>query len=260
MVASLNTMNSYRPLSTNNSHCLPHRRSSIAPRSSRTHVRVAAVVRESLTAPADVPDGPSTSGSDSTQLTGKTARFTARKHQVSTVTEQQRALAEYMALPASQYSVLDARKIERLDDSTFRCYVGKLAFFGFSVEPVITVSVVVEDKGCTIKLLSAKLQGSRMIEDVNNKFTAQMTNVVRWSTTADPAIKEISSDTSIEVAVQVPAWAGLIPTPSMEAAGSKVMQTTLNLMVPRFLEQLSKDYQLWAAGDDSRKPVGDGSL
>ena len=29
--------------------------------------------------------------------------------------------AEYMTLPASQYSVLDAKRIERIDDDTFRC-------------------------------------------------------------------------------------------------------------------------------------------
>lgn len=193
-------------------------------------------------------------------LEGKLARFAASKHLVKPVKEVQRPLADYMALPASQYSVLDARKIERIDDNTFRCYVGKLAFLGFSVEPVITVSVVVEERGCTIKLLSAKLQGSSMVEDVNSRFTAQMTNVVRWSPTEDPALKQISSDTTIEVVVQVPGWAGLIPVPSMEATGSRVMQTTLNLMVPRFLEQLNKDYQLWASGDESRRPLEDGAL
>jgi hypothetical protein len=59
-----------------------------------------------------------------------------------------------MALPASQYSVLDAQKIERLDDDSFRCYVGGLKFFGLRVEPVLTVSVFVGIKGPTVKLLS----------------------------------------------------------------------------------------------------------
>lgn len=59
-----------------------------------------------------------------------------------------------MALPASQYSVLDAQKIERLDDNTFRCYVGGLKFFGVRVEPVLTVSVIVGEKGPTVKLLT----------------------------------------------------------------------------------------------------------
>lgn len=76
------------------------------------------------------PEQPSTSGSSSSlqhhhhhqpqQLQGKVARFAAQKHAAKPVQEVQRALAEYMALPASQYSVLDARKIERLDDTTFR--------------------------------------------------------------------------------------------------------------------------------------------
>lgn len=65
-------------------------------------------------------------------------------------------------------------QIERVDDSTFRCFVGQLAFLGFSVEPVITVSVSVQERGCTIRLLSCELQGSKMVEDVNDKFTAQV--------------------------------------------------------------------------------------
>lgn len=40
----------------------------------------------------------------------------------------------------------------------------------------------------------------------------------------------------------------------------QVMQKVLNTMVPRFLAQLRADYVLWAAGDDSRKPVGTGEL
>lgn len=224
-----------------------------------THARIAALARETTTAAVSTADGPNT-GVIGHELAGNVARFRAHKLQLKAVKEQQRALADYMALPASQYSVLDARKIERIDESTFRCYVGNLGFFGFSVEPVITVSVTVEEQGCTIKLLSAKLQGSNTIEELNKKFTANMTNVVRWNPTEDAAVKEISSDTTIEVAVQVPYWAQLLPTSSVEAAGSRVMQTTLNLMVPRFLEQMTKDYKLWAAGDESRKPVGEGVL
>ena len=35
------------------------------------------------------------------------------------IVEREKPLQEYMSLPASQYSVLDARKIERVDDTTF---------------------------------------------------------------------------------------------------------------------------------------------
>lgn len=62
-----------------------------------------------------------------------------------------------MRLPASQYSVLDAKKIERLDDDTFICYVGGISFLGFVVEPVLTVSVIVHDRGPVVKLLDTKV-------------------------------------------------------------------------------------------------------
>lgn len=38
--------------------------------------------------------------------------------------------ASYMSLPASQYSVLDARRIERIDDTSFKCYVGEASASG----------------------------------------------------------------------------------------------------------------------------------
>lgn len=66
-----------------------------------------------------------------------------------------------MSLPASQYSVLDAERIERIDDNTFRCYVYKLKFFNFEVCPVLLVRVEEQPNGCCIKLLSCK---------VNSKF------------------------------------------------------------------------------------------
>lgn len=67
------------------------------------------------------------------------------------------ATAEYMSLPASQYSVLDAERIERIDDKTFRCYVYRLKFFSFEVCPVLVVRVDEEPNGCCIRLLSCKV-------------------------------------------------------------------------------------------------------
>ena len=71
--------------------------------------------------------------------------------------------AAYMTLPASQYSVLDAKQIERIDDSTFRCYVGGLRFLGFTIDPVLTVSVDVTEKGPTVATPLHK--GERLADD-----------------------------------------------------------------------------------------------
>lgn len=98
------------------------------------------------------------------------------------------------------------------------------------------------------------------MEEVNDKFSATMTNVVRWEDSPQPHTKLINSTTSIQVVVQVPGWVSFLPVAGIEAAGGQVMQSTLNAMVPRFLAQLQKDYELWASGDSSRQPIGTGEL
>ena len=52
----------------------------------------------------------------------------------------------------------------------------------------------------------------------------------------------------------------LFPRRAFESLGSQAMQGVLNSMVPRFLGQLEADYDKWASGDDSRKPVAEGQL
>ncbi|KAL6752957.1 hypothetical protein V8C86DRAFT_2737297 [Haematococcus lacustris] len=187
------------------------------------------------------------------------ARLAASKFGTLEVIEAQKTLAAYMSLPASQYSVLDARKIERVDDNTFSCYVGELRMFKWSVEPVLLLSVTVLPGGCDIQLLSCKLRGSPLVESINDKFSAQMSNEVRWrdaSSAAEPARKAIVSTTSLQVELEVPAWCGFLSTASIESVGAGVLQNVLEVMVPRFLSQLRTDYLLWASGDESRKPVG----
>ncbi|GFQ04038.1 hypothetical protein PHJA_002547700 [Phtheirospermum japonicum] len=98
------------------------------------------------------------------------ARFVARRTESVSVRELQRPLTEYMSLPASQYSVLDAERIERVDDNTFRCYVYRFKFFAFEVCPVLLVRVEEQPHGCCIKLLSCKLEGSPIVVAQNDKF------------------------------------------------------------------------------------------
>lgn len=83
---------------------------------------------------------------------------------------------EYMALPASQYSVLDGNQVERLSDDTFRVFVEGFRFFSFTVQPVLTLQVQATDRGCVISMLACKLKGSKIVEAQNSQFRAQMSN------------------------------------------------------------------------------------
>jgi len=174
-----------------------------------------------------------------------------------------------MALPVSQYSVLDAQRVERLGEDTFRCYVDGFTFLTLRVEPVVDVAVRVGPRGPTVTLLGARLAGSPRAEAVNDRFAVTMVNAVLWEEGGDggggggaspppPPSRLITSDAFIELALEVPVWAGILPLPALEAAGGRVMQRVLDVMVPRFLAQLAADYGAWARGED-RRPA-DGSL
>lgn len=68
-----------------------------------------------------------------------------------------------MTLPASQYSVLDAKRIERIDDDTFRCYVGGISFLNFKVaSSVLSSDISLLD--CTVNMRNV-LSIGRIDED-----------------------------------------------------------------------------------------------
>ncbi|KAL0382776.1 UNVERIFIED_CONTAM: hypothetical protein Scaly_0564900 [Sesamum calycinum] len=171
------------------------------------------------------------------------ARFVARRTESVSVRQLQRPLTEYMSLPASQYSVLDAERIERVDDNTFRCYVYRFKFFAFEVCPVLLVRVEEQPDGCCIKLLSCKLEGSPIVVAQNDKFDASMENKISCdSTKRDSPVQRLTSDAVIEVSIEIPFAFRAIPAQVIESTGSQVLEQILKAMLPRFMSQ----YELFA--------------
>ncbi|XP_011024313.1 PREDICTED: uncharacterized protein LOC105125526 [Populus euphratica] len=189
------------------------------------------------------------------------AKFIARRRESVSVRQLGRPLVEYMSLPASQYSVLDAERIERVDDNTFRCYVYRFKFFAFEVCPVLLVRVEEQPTGCCIKLLSCKLEGSPIVVAQNEKFDASMVNQISCSSnSSNSTMQRLTSDAVIEVSIEVPFAIRAIPAEAIESTGAQILQQILGLMLPRFMAQLVKDYQAWASGDTSRQPLGTGEI
>ncbi|KAF7045864.1 hypothetical protein CFC21_054927 [Triticum aestivum] len=210
----------------------------------------------------------SSSSSSSAVSSAPKARFVARRSESTSVQQLARPLAEYMGLPASQYSVLDAERIERVDESTFRCYVYRFRFFALEVCPVLLVRVDEEPNGCCIRLLSCKLEGSPLVEAQNDKFSASMVNRVFCNSSSEGStLQQLTSDATIEylydnfqVAIDIPFPFQALPVEAIESSGRQVLEQLLRVMLPRFLKQLDKDYRAWASGDSSRKPLGTGEI
>lgn len=58
-----------------------------------------------------------------------------------------------------------------------------------------------------------------------------------------------AADPLLQVILEVPSWF-FLPTSSLETTGNVVMSRVLESAVPRFLKQLTADYDLWAAGQE----------
>ncbi|KAJ7568410.1 hypothetical protein O6H91_01G031400 [Diphasiastrum complanatum] len=189
------------------------------------------------------------------------AKLVAKGSEEYVIEELQKPLAEYMTLPASQYSVLDAERIERVDNNTFRCYVHRFKFFAIEVCPVLLVRVEEQPDGCCIRLLSCTLEGSPIATAQNKKFSASMINRVSWSkSNKSPKARKLISDATIEVSLEIPLAFRVVPVEIIETGGNQVLGQVLRIMLPRFLDQLAKDYYAWASGDSSRRPLGTGEL
>jgi len=63
----------------------------------------------------------------------------AEKQSSVRVKESLRTCEEYMALPATEYSVLSANQIVRLSDTSFKAILPTLNFFGTKITPIIYV-------------------------------------------------------------------------------------------------------------------------
>eukprot|EP00210_Caulerpa_lentillifera_P008012 g7651.t1 len=189
------------------------------------------------------------------------SRYQASRLCKKTIQEGDRPLSEYMTLPVSQYSVLDAEKVERISDEMFRVQIGAVSFLGTTLIPIMTLTVKPHDTGCEITLLECLLDGSKLAKDANSRFSCQMRNYVSYQKDPETNELQITGDCSMKIAGIVPKVLSVVfPIPMVNNLGEKMLSQILRIAMPRFLDQLEKDYLSWAAGDDSREAMGTGEF
>mmetsp|Transcript_6366 Transcript_6366/g.9313 ORF Transcript_6366/g.9313 Transcript_6366/m.9313 type:complete len:291 (+) Transcript_6366:158-1030(+) len=184
-------------------------------------------------------------------------------------TSRTRTLLHYLALPAEEYSVLDAGTIAKKtggENNQFTCTLDPISFFGNNIvaqiEAEVDVSPYPEGKS-VIQVTGCTLDGSRLAKFANGSFDVSCTNVVRAirsDTRKGKDFPTLSVDCQLEISALVPQEGRWLPKRLVGKSGSIVIQQMLNIIVPRFVKQLAKDYSVWSAGDDSRAPVQDISM
>lgn len=193
-------------------------------------------------------------------LDQRSVTWTAKVTSSVWVKELKRTAKAYMALPASEYSVLSADQIERLSDSQFKAVLGKLNFFGTVIIPVlyVDVHVVPDEHRAEINVKRAETIGSEMAEKVSGTFQISAVNLVSAGAD-DKGRPTLTSDTSLSINVVVPEDSR-VPVRLIQSGGNFIIQSSLNLIVPTFVRLLAMDFKRWSAGDDKRSAVDGASL
>ena len=176
-----------------------------------------------------------------------------------TVKESLRTVEEYMALPASEYSVLSAEQIQRLSDTEFKCTLPTMNFFGTKICPVLFVDVNVfpEDARSEIVVSRAETIGSDVALKVNGTFNISAINVVTAGKDRKGQ-KTLNSDTTLRIDVVVPSTR--LPIRVIQSGGNFLMQQSLNIIVPTFVRILRADFQRWSSGVNDRSAVEGATL
>lgn len=126
----------------------------------------------------------------------------------------------------------------------YRCTLYKIQFFNFEVTPVLDLCVTPTDHNCTVELLSCKFQGSDVIEQQNELFSASMRNYITWQENGGETLLDF--DVNLELVLELYTKPfSLLPLSVVEKPGNLVMQGVLDRLVPLLVQQLLQDYNSW---------------
>ncbi|KAF2552675.1 hypothetical protein F2Q68_00037673 [Brassica cretica] len=125
-----------------------------------------------------------------------------------------------------------------------RCTLPTIQLMSFEVSPVLVLRVIPTQEDCTVELLSCKLEGSELLENQSEMFSAIMTNCMTWNMEDPEPFLEV--DVSLKVTLEISTRPfTMLPVSAVEAPGNLVMQTLVDTLVPLLLQQLLKDYYEW---------------
>lgn len=182
----------------------------------------------------------------------KKANLTAsskQRIQLQSNREKELTFSEFLKHPSGMEAVINAKALQSYqlvddDDNTYRCTLPTIQLMSFEVSPVLVLRVIPTQEDCTVELLSCKLEGSELLENQSEMFSAIMTNCMTWNMHDPEPFLEV--DVSLKVTLEISTRPfTMLPVSAVEAPGNLVMQTLVDTLVPLLLQQLLKDYDDW---------------
>ncbi|KAF4351050.1 hypothetical protein CsatB_008245 [Cannabis sativa] len=157
-------------------------------------------------------------------------------------------IGEFLSQPCAIEALLNTNALKSfqcLSPNTYRCTLQRLKLLNFEVAPVLDLRVTPTNQDCTVEMLSCKFEGSKIMEQQNNHFTAFMRNRMSWDTSSDEdSFLEVDIKLNLILEIYTRPFT-MMPVSTVERPGNLMLQALLDRLVPLLLQQLLQDYSKW---------------
>ncbi|XP_004498600.1 uncharacterized protein [Cicer arietinum] len=160
-------------------------------------------------------------------------------------------ISEFLSQPSGIAAVLNTKALQSfqsLDANTYRCELPKLRLLSFEASPFIDLRVTSTDEDCLVEMISCKFEGSELVEEQNNHFSAFMINHMTWGDGDGDgdaeSFLEVDVKLNLTLEIYTPPFT-MMPISAVERPGNIMMQALVDKLVPLLLQQMLKDYDEW---------------
>ncbi|XP_040864770.1 uncharacterized protein [Glycine max] len=156
-------------------------------------------------------------------------------------------ISEFLSQPSGIAAVLNTKafqSFQSLDANTYRCELPKLQFLNFEAAPLLDLRVTSTDEDCLVEMLSCKFEGSEVVKEQNNHFSAFMRNHMTWGGAGAESFLEVDVNLNLTLEIYTQPFT-MMPTSAVEGPGNIMMQALVDKLVPLLLQQTLQDYDEW---------------
>ncbi|OIT32920.1 PREDICTED: uncharacterized protein LOC109206678 [Nicotiana attenuata] len=156
-------------------------------------------------------------------------------------------ISEFLSHKSGVEAMLNKRALqsfESIDSNMYRCTLPQVQLLNFGVAPVLILQVNPTSEDCTVEMLSCKFEGSDLVEQQNDHFSASMVNRITWETVGSQPFLNIDVKLNISLEIYTMPFT-MLPTSAVESPGNLMMQALVDRLVPLLLQQLLQDYDNW---------------
>lgn len=156
-------------------------------------------------------------------------------------------ISEFLSHKSGVEAMLNKRALqsfESIDSNMYRCTLPQVQLLNFEVAPVLILQVNPTSEDCTVEMLSCKFEGSDLVEQQNDHFSASMVNRITWETVGSQPFLNVDVKLNISLEIYTMPFT-MLPTSAVESPGNLMMQALVDRLVPLLLQQLLQDYDNW---------------